>query len=164
VPVPFARTFSTESGGFTWWLEVFAQHRKVDPNFNPEVGFLGRTDCICDYVDVNFKPRPKIRGGRDLNFESFLFHAPDAYHVLQTQEWQGTFRIDFHDGAYSDDDLVDIFIQRLATPFNIYKNVFIPAGEYHLGPTPVHLRILSEQSVHDELLRAVRQLLQRSSK
>jgi len=113
------------------WLEVFAQHRKVGPNFNPEVGFLGRTDCICDYVDVNFKPRPKIRGVRDLNFESFLFHAPDTHHVLQTQEWQGTFRIDFHNGAYSDDDLVDFFIQRLVTPFNIYKNVFIPAGEYH---------------------------------
>ena len=115
----------------TNWLEVFAQHRKVGPNFNPEVGFLGRTDCICDYVDVNFKPRPTIRGVRDLNFESFLFHAPDTHHVLQTQEWQGTFRIDFHNGAYSDDDLVDIFIQRLTTPFNIYKNVFIPAGEYH---------------------------------
>jgi hypothetical protein len=115
----------------TNWLEVFAQHRKVGPNFNPEVGFLGRTDCICDYVDVNFKPRPKIRGVRDLNFESFLFHAPDTRHVLQTQEWQGTFRIDFHNGAYSDDDLVDIFIQRLVIPFNIYKNVFIPAGEYH---------------------------------
>jgi Domain of unknown function (DUF5916)/Carbohydrate family 9 binding domain-like len=115
----------------TNWLEVFAQHRKVGPNFNPEVGFLGRTDCICDYVDVNFKPRPKIRGVRDLNFESFLFHAPDTHHVLQTQEWQGTFRVDFHNGAYSDDDLVDIFIQRLTTPFNIYKNVFIPAGEYH---------------------------------
>jgi Domain of unknown function (DUF5916) len=115
----------------TNWLEVFAQHRKVGPKFNPEVGFLGRTDCICDYVDVNFKPRPKIRGVRDLNFESFLFHAPDTRHVLQTQEWQGTFRIDFHNGAYSDDDLVDIFIQRLVTPFNIYKNVFIPAGEYH---------------------------------
>src|ERR1700736_5476240 len=89
------------------WLAVFAQHRKVGPNFNPEVGFLGRTDCICDYVDVTFKPRPKIRGVRDLNFESFLFHAPDTRHVLQTQEWQGTFRIDFHDGAYGDDDLVD---------------------------------------------------------
>ncbi|GAC1436012.1 MAG: hypothetical protein NVS1B11_31760 [Terriglobales bacterium] len=79
----------------TNWREVFAQHRKVGPNFNPVVGFLGRTDCICDYVDVNFKPRPKIRGVRDLNFESFLFHAPDTHHVLQTQEWQGTFRIDF---------------------------------------------------------------------
>src|SRR5258708_5165531 len=122
------------------WLEVFAQHRKVGPNFNPEVGFLGRTDCICDYVDVNFKPRPKIRGVRDLNFESFLFHAPDTHHVLQTQEWQGTFRIDFHNEAYSDVDLVDYFIQRVITPFNILKNVFIPVGEYHCDPPQFTVR------------------------
>jgi hypothetical protein len=113
------------------WLEVFGQHRKVGPNFNPEVGFLERTDCICDYADVNFKPRPKLRGVRELNFEGFIFHAPDTKHVLQTQEWQNTFRIEFNNGAYTDDDIVDVFTQRLSTPFNIYKNVFIPVGEYH---------------------------------
>ena len=115
----------------TNWLEVLAQHRKVGPNFNPEVGFLERPDCICDYIDVNFKPRPKLRGVRELNIEGFIFHAPDTQHVLQTQEWQNTFRIDFNNGSYSDDDIVDVFIQRLITPFNIYKNVFIPVGEYH---------------------------------
>ncbi len=113
------------------WLEIFGQHRKVGPNFNPEVGFLERTDCICDYADINFKPRPKLRGVRELNFEGFIFHAPDIHHVLQTQEWQNTFRIEFNNGAYSDDDIVDVFTQRLLTPFNIYKNIFIPVGEYH---------------------------------
>jgi len=113
------------------WFEGFAQHRKVGPNFNPEVGFLERNDCICDYADVNFKPRPKLRGVRELNFEGFIFHAPDTNHVLQTQEWQSTFRIEFNNGAYSDDDIVDVFTQRLITPFNIYKNIFIPVGEYH---------------------------------
>src|SRR5262252_8653878 len=113
------------------WFEGLAQHRKVGPNFNPEVGFLERNDCICDYADVNFKPRPKLRGVRELNFEGFIFHAPDTRHVLQTQEWQNTFRIEFNNGAYSDDDIVDVFTQRLTTPFNIYKNVFIPVGEYH---------------------------------
>ena len=113
------------------WLEVFGQHRKVGPNFNPGVGFLERTDCVCNYLDVNFKPRPKLRGIRDLNFEGFIFHAPDTHGVLQTQEWQNTFRIDFNNGAYSDDDIVDVFTQRLITPFNIYKNVFLPVGEYH---------------------------------
>jgi Domain of unknown function (DUF5916)/Carbohydrate family 9 binding domain-like len=115
----------------TNWLEVFAQHRKVGPNFNPEVGFLERTDCICNYLDVTFKPRPKLRGVRELNFEGFMFHAPDTHHVLQTQEWQNTFRIEFNNGSYSDDDFVDVFTQRLITPFNIYKNIFIPVGEYH---------------------------------
>ncbi len=113
------------------WLDIFAQHRKVGPNFNPEVGFLERADCICDYLDSNFKVRPKIRGVRELNFEGFVFHAPDTHHVLQTQEWQGTFRIEFNNGSYSDDDIVDVFTQRLIEPFNIYKNVFIPVGEYH---------------------------------
>jgi hypothetical protein len=113
------------------WFEGFAQHRKVGPNFNPEVGFLERNDCICDYADVNFKPRPKVHGVRELNFEGFIFHAPDTNHVLETQEWQNTFRIEFNNGAYSDDDIVDVFTQRLTTPFNIYKNVFIPVGEYH---------------------------------
>ena len=51
--------------------------------------------------------------------------------LLQTQEWQGTFRALFHNGSYNDDDLADNFIQRLTTPFNIFKNVFIPAGLYH---------------------------------
>jgi hypothetical protein len=113
------------------WVDLFAQHRKVGPNFNPEVGFLERADCICDYLDSNFKFRPKIHSVRELNLEGFTFHAPDTHHVLQTQEWQGTFRIEFNNGSYSDDDIVDVFTQRLTTPFNIYKNVFIPVGEYH---------------------------------
>jgi hypothetical protein len=130
----FASGQTDVGAGFDYqtnWLEVFAQHRKVGPNFNPEVGFLERTDCICNYLDVNFKPRPKIPGLRELNFESFIFHAPDTHHVLQTQEWQGTIRIEFNNGSYSDDDFVDVFTQRLTAPFNVYKNVFIPVGEYH---------------------------------
>lgn len=115
----------------TNWLEAIAEHRKIGPNFNPEVGFIERSDCICDYLDLTLKPRPKLRGVRELNFESFLFHAPDTRHVLQTQEWQGTFRIEFNNGAYSDDDIVNVHTQRLTTPFNVYKNVFIPVGQYH---------------------------------
>jgi hypothetical protein len=132
---PFFSSGQTNVGGsFNYqsnWLDLFAERRKIGPGFNPEVGFIERADCICDYVDANFKRRPKVRGVRELNFEGFIFHAPDTRHVLQTQEWQNTFRIDFNNGSYSDDDIVDVFTQRLITPFNIYKNVFIPVGEYH---------------------------------
>jgi hypothetical protein len=113
------------------WLELIGDHRKIGPHFNPEVGFLERQDCICDYLDANFKVRPKLEAVRELQFEGFIFHAPDTHDVLQTQEWQNTFRIDFNNGSYSDDDIVDVFTQRLITPFNIYKNVSIPVGEYH---------------------------------
>ncbi|HLB88454.1 MAG TPA: DUF5916 domain-containing protein [Terriglobales bacterium] len=113
------------------WLEVDYAHKKIGPNFNPEVGFIERTDSNSDFVDVNLKPRPKIRGVRELNFEGFLFHAPDTHGILQTQEWQGTFRAIFHNGAYTDDDIVDVFTQRITTPFKIYKNIIIPSGIYH---------------------------------
>jgi Domain of unknown function (DUF5916) len=115
----------------TSWLQFTAGRRKIGRNFNPEVGFIERADCICDYVDANFKPRPKVRGVRELNFEGFIFHAPDTSHVLQTQEWQNTFRAEFNNGSYTDDDIVDVFTQHLIDPFNIYKNVFIPVGVYH---------------------------------
>jgi hypothetical protein len=115
----------------TDWLEVLAQRRKVGANFNPEVGFVELTNCLCDYLDVNFKPRPKLPGVRELNFEGFILHAPFTNGLLQTQEWQNTFRVEFNNGSYSDDDIVDVFTQRLLTPFNIYKNVSIPVGEYH---------------------------------
>jgi len=113
------------------WLDLYAEHRKIGPNFNPEVGFLERADCICDYLDANFKVRPQIRSVRELNFEGFIFHAPDTHSVLQTQEWQGTFRVIFHNGSYSDEDIADVFTQRITQPFNIYKNVVIPDGLYH---------------------------------
>ncbi len=115
----------------TNWLEFFARHSKIGPNYNPEVGFVDRVDSSQTYADLNLKPRPKIRGVRELSFESHIFHAPDTHGVLQTQEWQGTFRALFHNGGYTDDDLVDIFIQRLNQPFNIYKHIFIPPGVYH---------------------------------
>jgi hypothetical protein len=113
------------------WLDFSTEHRKIGPNFNPEVGFQERPDCICDYADATFKARPEIQGIRELQFEGFVFHAPDTHHVVQTQEWQTTFRADFHNGSYTDDDIVDVFAQRLVTPFNIYKNVNIPVGVYN---------------------------------
>jgi hypothetical protein len=111
-------------------FDFSAEHNKVGRNFNPEVGFLERNNSVSDFVDGNFKLRPRISGVRELNFESFLFHAPDTSGQLQTQEWQATFRALFNNGSYSDDDIVDVFAQRITTPFNLYKNIFIPNGFY----------------------------------
>ncbi len=112
------------------WLDFEAEHRKIGPNFNPQVGFLERTDCVCDFADATFKARPEFAGVREMQFEGFIFHAPDTHGFVQTQEWQTTFRADFHNGSYTDDDIVDVFAQRLTLPFNIYKNVNIPVGVY----------------------------------
>jgi DNA-binding beta-propeller fold protein YncE len=103
----------------------------VGPGFNPEVGFVNRTDINESFLNLNLAPRPHIPGIREVNFEGFIDHVPDTHGVLQTQEWQGTFRALFNNGAYTDDDIYDTFIQRLSQPFNIYKNISIPSGIYH---------------------------------
>ncbi len=113
------------------WLDFQAEHREIGRNFNPAVGFLERTDCICDFADATFKTRPQLWGVRELQFEGFIFHAPDTHHAVQTQEWQTTFRAEFHNGSYTDNDIVDVFAQRLTEQFNIYKNVNIPVGVYN---------------------------------
>jgi len=115
------------------WLDGIVARRKIGPNFNPEVGFVERTDSNQKYIDLTFKVRPQIAGIRELQFEGFLFHAPDTHGVVQTQEWQGTFRAEFHSGAYTDDDIADVFTQRITTPLNIYKSIFIPNGLYHFA-------------------------------
>lgn len=113
------------------WLDGIVERRKIGPNFNPEVGFIERTDSNETYGDLTFKVRPKVEGIRELQFEGFILHAPDTRGQVSTQEWQNTFRADFNNGAYTDDDIVDVFTQAITTPLHIYKNVFIPNGVYH---------------------------------
>ena len=115
------------------WLDGTVARRKIGPNFNPEVGFIERADSNQEYADLTFKTRPRMAGIRELQFEGFVFHSPDTRDVVQTQEWQGTFRAEFHSGAYTDDDIADVFTQRITTPLNIYKNIFIPNGIYHFA-------------------------------
>jgi hypothetical protein len=113
------------------WLDGIFERRKIGPNFNPEVGFVELTNANETYGDLTFKIRPEIRGIREMQFEGFILHAPTTQGEVQTQEWQNTFRAEFHNGAYTDDDIVDVFTQSITTPLHIYKDVFIPIGLYH---------------------------------
>ena len=115
------------------WVEGKFERRKIGPNFNPEVGFIELTNANETYGDLTFKARPRISGVRELQFEGFILHAPDTQGVVQTQEWQGTFRADLNNGGYTDDDIADVFTQRITTPLHIYKSVFIPNGLYHFA-------------------------------
>src|SRR5215475_6304406 len=133
-------------------FEFFGDHRKIGTNFNPQVGFIERIDCICDYADAEVRYRPTFLHLRELNFEGFIFHAPDTHSVLQTQEVQGTFRAIFHNGALLDTDIVDKFVQRLTEPFNIYKNVFIPVGYYSWDRHQIYVSSAQDRRVIFDVL------------
>ena len=115
------------------WLDAVVERRRTGPNFNPEVGFIELVDSDETFADSTFKVRPRISGIRELQFEGFIQHAPTTEGQVSTQEWQGTFRAEFNNGGYTDDDISDVFTQRITTPLHIYKNVFIPDGLYHFA-------------------------------
>ena len=109
------------------WMQLQLERSRVNANFNPEVGFVNRTDLVTDLADLEFIRRPNAGPVREYDWEAFINYQPSTEGVLQTQEWQTTFRIVFQNGAYTDDDLFDNFIQYLPQSFNLFKNVYIPA-------------------------------------
>src|SRR5690348_14053924 len=115
------------------WLDAVVERRRTGPNFNPEVGFIELVDADEIFADSTFKVRPRISGIRELQFEGFVQHAPTTEGQVSTQEWQGTFRAELNNGGYTDDDIADVFTQRITTPLHIYKDVFIPNGLYHFA-------------------------------
>jgi hypothetical protein len=44
---------------------------------------------------------------------------------------QVSFRAFLNNGAFTDNDIADVLTQRITTPLQIYKNIFIPNGLYH---------------------------------
>jgi hypothetical protein len=110
--------------------ELLWDHRYYGANFNPEVGFLELPDCICDFASLNLKARPQVLNLRQVSFENSVQRALFTSGVLQNGQVMSTFRAELDNGAYTDVDLIAAITQRLTEPFNIYKNVFIPVGEY----------------------------------
>ena len=130
----------------------------------PRSDFWNAPTASATSLDATFKTRPKHSGASgNFKFEGFIFHAPDTHHVVQTQEWQTTFRADFHNGSYTDDDIVDVFTQRLTAPFNIYKNVNIPVGVYNWTRHQITYGTPQDRRLTVQLLRALRKLLQRTT-
>jgi len=112
-------------------IDLSGGYRRVGRNFNPEAGFLIYNDCKCRFVDGAFKPRPHIPGVRELHFETIWLARNDLEGPIKNEFWQGNAGIFFNNGAYSDNNIAEGNIQRITSPFNIYKSIEIPVGEYH---------------------------------
>ena len=113
------------------WLDGIVERRKIGPNFNPEVGFVERTDSNETFSDLTFKTRPKASFVREFRLEGSILHAPNTRGEVSTQEWSTILHAHFNNGGYADANIADVFTQLITTPFHIYQNVFIPNGLYH---------------------------------
>tara|TARA_B100001123_G_scaffold450199_1_gene619145 strand:- start:3796 stop:6684 length:2889 start_codon:yes stop_codon:yes gene_type:complete len=119
--------------------------------FNPEVGFLARTDYDRSYGSLRFSPRPSsIAAIRRFSFQGQFEHIANRAGVLETQEAQGRFSIQFENG-----DRFQLRHARnyefLEVPFQIASDVKIPTGIYRFQDTQVSYSFGSQRKYRGNL-------------
>jgi hypothetical protein len=106
----------------------------VGKEFNPETGFVYRSDLNKSFGMVRFSPRPRrIRAIRKFTYQASLDYFDNATTGrLETADARGVFAIDFQN---SDNVKVtyDDWHERLVTPFAIATGVTVPVGGYNFG-------------------------------
>ena len=105
-------------------------HLKVGGAFNPEIGFLARSDFRRNYLLGRYSPRPDLRGVRRLSWDGRFEHITGAAGGrLQTRTETGTFRTEFNSG-----DIVTATLERTDDrpdrPFGLPGGIVVPPGTY----------------------------------
>jgi hypothetical protein len=100
----------------------------IDPQFNPEVGFLRRPNLRKWAGGARFSPRPRtIRRVRKYLYEASGSYIENHAGVVESKEWIGTFGLDLNNGDSLRIDGIQTF-DFLARPFLIDPRVTIPDG------------------------------------
>jgi hypothetical protein len=107
-----------------------AEHLLVDPDFNPEIGFVLREDIRKSSASVRFSPRPEfLESVRKFDFEAGYDYYATTAGELETEERSLEFRTHFESS-----DMAMLGYRRsrevLFEPFEIVEGVFIPVGSY----------------------------------
>ena len=111
-------------------LTVSAEHNAVQPNFNPEVGFVRRNDMSQYSGDLSWRPRIENSDTiRNLIFSSALDYFENGDGVMETRMQEGTVGVQFENNGSLQFTTNQTF-DRLIRPFNIRPGVVLPVGDY----------------------------------
>lgn len=120
-------------GRFDWTDDRYgiqAESLSVEPNFNPEVGFIRRPSFRRQYGQLRFSPRPRrLRGIRKVYYVASMDYITDIDNRPESKELQGTFQMDLDNGDTWTIDATRNY-ERLVSRFEVGKSLFVPAGEY----------------------------------
>ena len=109
---------------------VQVERLTVDRNFNPEVGFLRRSDMRKNYGLLRFSPRPKsIKRVRKFSTIGQFTYIEDSAGRLSTRMSDGEFAIEFQNSDRFAVGVNDDY-ELLLRPFTIVPGARVPAGGY----------------------------------
>lgn len=119
-----AATYNADRYGAT------ASRLKVGDSFNPEVGFLRRSDFERTAGSVRFSPRPaSIEAIRKLTWQANLDYFEDGAGRMQSRRQTARFDIEMENSDRWSIERVREF-ERLDQPFAITRDQDIPTGRY----------------------------------
>ncbi len=129
----FDRNNDSYQTAFTYNGDLYAlgvDHLLVGENFNPEVGFLRRTDFRRTFVQSQFSPRPaSLALVRQFKFGGSFDYIETVAGQVESRIARGSFETEFEN---SDRFVADVqkSYEFLFDPFDIADDVTIPVGGY----------------------------------
>ena len=107
------------------------EHVLVGEGFNPEVGFLRRSDFRKSRAQARFSPRPRNSFVRKYWLQVAGEYFENGAGVKETRELAGEFFVDFQSSDRLEVSYTDAF-ELIPQPFRIARGVTVPARGYNL--------------------------------
>jgi len=121
-------------GKFDWSPDRYgasASVLKVGKDFNPEVGFLRRTNFTRSFASGRFSPRPRnMRAVRKFTFEGSLEYFENGAGAVESRQQTGRFNVEF-DNSDTFNVEANANYDLLLAPFTPAGGKPIPVGGYH---------------------------------
>lgn len=110
---------------------ALGEYLSVDPNFNPEVGFVRRRDMRRSFGLLRFSPRPANRRGRIRKYYYIgsVEHVTSTAGQVQNKTYTGEFAVDFQNSDRAYARLSD-FYEYLPVPLTLAPGLRVPIGAY----------------------------------
>jgi hypothetical protein len=111
-------------------LTLSTEHNAVEPNFNPEVGFVRRSNMSQYSGDISWRPLVRRSATiRNLIASTSLDYFEGGTGEIETRTQEGTLGIQFENGGSVNFTANQTF-DRLVRPFDIRPDVSVPVGDY----------------------------------
>lgn len=104
-------------------------HLTLEPNFNPELGFAERLNTRKSIFEFGYRPRPKIRGVRQLEIRPYIEYYTNNRNVVDQKIGHYNFEVLLQNGGkfrYAP----HVRFERILSPLRIFPGVTIPVGDY----------------------------------
>ncbi len=127
------------------------EHLLVAPNFNPEVGFLRRTDFRRNYAQARFSPRPNGKVIRKVTWQASIERTTKADRsILESRETNANFGIEFQSSDRWDLDYNRDY-EFIPKDFTIARGVVVPKGAYSYHNVTTSYRLGQQRRVSGSL-------------